>query len=365
MMSSKVKVHFVGTHGVPAKYGGFETLVDFLCKYLSDQVDCTVYCSAKKYTEKNKKYYNASLIYLPLSASGFQGIFYDVITLMRSFLKADVIVYLSPVGSGFFSFMNVFFRKKFIINHGGLNEWEREKLSYFERVYAKFNHKIAARFATVNIADNNLYKESLKANFGADSVVIRYGGDHVVKVDKENNPELIEKYPFVNEKYAVSVSRAQIDNNLHLVLEAFEEFDSYKLVLVSNWEVSAYGKDLYEKYKDHPNIILLDAIYDKKSLDFVRGNANLYIHTHSRCGTAPSLVEAMNLGKAIISFDVPTNRETTQNKAMYFTTVQDLKNILNNTNDDEINRNGEIMFDIARKNYTWDIVSSQYLNLIK
>jgi glycosyltransferase involved in cell wall biosynthesis len=261
--------------------------------------------------------------------------------------------------------MNFFLRKKIIVNHGGLYEWEREKLSFFEKKYARFNHKIAAKFATINITDNDLYKKSLKENFGVDAVVIRYGGDHVKHIEVKEHPELISKYPFVNEKYAVSVSRAQIDNNLHIVLKAFETFDSYKLVLISNWEVSIYGRELYEKYKDHPNIILLRAIYDKESLDFIRGNGYVYIHTHSRCGTAPSLVEAMNLGKAIISYDVPTNRETTHDKAMYFTNADDLRKVLNGINDDEALKNGKIMYDIASKNYTWDIVSNQYLNLIK
>ncbi|MDR1369433.1 MAG: DUF1972 domain-containing protein [Dysgonamonadaceae bacterium] len=366
-MNPKLKVHFVGTHGVPARYGGFETLADFLSQYLSDKMDLTVYCSGKAYKkeERLEKYYNASLYYIPIAANGFKGIFYDMISLFRAFGKADVVVFLGPAGSGFLTFMNAFFKKKLIINHGGLNEWEREKLPVFQRKYAKFNHKVAAHKASINIVDNELYRKSLLENFHADSVIIRYGGDHVRKISPEERPDLESKYPFVREKYAVSVSRAQIDNNLHLVLEAFENFDKYKLILVSNWNISGYGKDLFAKYKNHPNIVLLDAIYDKDSLDFIRGNARIYIHTHSRCGTAPSLVEAMSLGKAIVSYDVPTNRETTQNQAFFFSDSNSLIEILKKLDDEKVKSNEQLMQHIASENYTWDVVAAQYTKTIE
>nr|WP_319999862.1 DUF1972 domain-containing protein [uncultured Draconibacterium sp.] len=362
-MGKKLKVHIVGTHGVPAKYGGFETLADFLCQNLSDQFDFTVYCNANKYPEKQKTYYGAQLKYLKLDASGFKGIFYDLFTYVQALFTSDVILYLSPVGSGYMTPLKKLFGKRVIVNHGGLNEWEREKLSPFQKRWAKFNHRVAAKFADVNVADNNLYQDSLKENFNAESVVVRYGGDHVSKISPLNS-NLTEKYPFAAEKYAVSVSRAQIDTNIHIVLQAFEKFSKYKIVLVSNWNVSKYGEELKKKYKDHPNMILLDAIYDKQELDFVRGNAHVYIHSHSRCGTAPSLVEAMNLGNAIVSFDVPTNRETTQEKALFFQDSDSLFSLLKNLNDTTIEENKKLMKEIASNNYTWKYIANQYHDII-
>ncbi|MDR3060581.1 MAG: DUF1972 domain-containing protein [Dysgonamonadaceae bacterium] len=364
-MNSKLKVHFVGTHGVPARYGGFETLADFLAQHLSNDMDLTIYCSGKVYKKKYEKYYNASLIYIPIPASGFKGIIYDLVSLYKALSKADVIVFLGPVGSGFLTFMNFFFKKRLIVNHGGLNEWEREKLSVFQRKYAKFNHRIAAHRASVNIVDNELYRKSLLKNFHTNSIVIRYGGDHVLKITPEEKKDLLQKFPFVKGKYAVSVSRAQIDNNLHLLLETFEHFSEYKLVLISNWNISNYGKDLFIKYKDNPNMILLDAIYDKDTLDFIRGNAYIYIHTHSRCGTAPSLVEAMNLGRAIVSYDVPTNRETTQDQAFFFSDRESLVKILEELDEEKIKSNEKQMLKIASENYTWDIVAAQYARIIR
>jgi len=365
MVKKKIKVYIVGTHGVPAKYGGFETLADFLCQNLSSDFDITVYCNAHKYPVREKEYHGAKLKYLKLGANGFRGIFYDLLTYCDALFRADVILYLSPVGSGFMTPLKYLTGKKVIVNHGGLNEWEREKLNGLQKHWAKFNHRIAAKFADINIADNSLYQESLKDNFNAESLIIRYGGDHVKEIAPDDS-RFSKKYPFVkNERYAVSVSRAQLDNNIHIVLEAFESFSDFKIVLVSNWSISDYGKNLKEKYNKHPNMILLDAIYDKDELDYIRGNGYIYIHSHSRCGTAPSLVEAMNLGNAIISYDVPTNRETTHNKAYFFTDSNSLLNQLNNLNDVEIEKNKKTMKQIASKAYTWKIIASQYKEIIE
>lgn len=359
----KRKVHIVGTHGVPAKYGGFETLADFLCQYLGTDFDITVYCNAHKYPVRDPTYFGATLKYLKLEANGFSGIFYDVLTYIDALLHTDVVLYLSPVGSGFITPVKYLAGKKVVVNHGGLNEWEREKLNGLQRTWAKLNHRVAAKFADVNIADNRLYQQSLKDNFGADSVVIRYGGDHVQKIAPED-PRFSGKYPFVKDRYAVSVSRAQIDNNIHLVLEAFESFEDYRIVLVSNWDVSGYGKALKEKYLGHPNMILLDAIYDKEELDYIRGNAYVYVHSHSRCGTAPSLVEAMNLGNAILSYDVPTNRETTQDKAAFFQDAASLRVLLGSLTANDMDRNRRSMKEIASSEYTWKRISEQYRDLI-
>lgn len=360
-MKKKLKVHIVGTHGVPAKYGGFETLADYLCQNLNKDFDITVYCNSNKYSEKPESYFGVKLRYINIEANGFRGIFYDLFSYIISLTKADIILYLSPVGSGFMTPIKYLTSKKVIVNHGGLNEWEREKLTWIQRKWAKFNHFIAAKTSDINIVDNNLYKQSLKNTFGVESLVIRYGGDHAKKPDNLNG--LLSKYPYLNEKYAISVSRAQVDNNLHIVLEAFEKYNKYKLVLVANWDVSDYGKSLFEKYKNHPNIITQKAVYDTTELNALRSSSYCYIHSHSRCGTAPSLVEAMFMELPIISFDVPTNRETTQNKALYFNDTSTLIERLSSLDDDNRSCLSKEMKDIS-KNYTWEVISNQYKEAI-
>ena len=352
-------VAIIGTNGIPAKYGGFETLAENIVRQLNSCYNFIVYCSNKNndslWASENG---NVKLIRVPLDANGAQAVLYDIITTIHAWFKADTLLVLGPA-AGFFLFLNALFRKNVIVNHGGLNEWEREKLTWLQKKWAKYNHKIAARYSDINITDNYQYKKSLKDNFGTESIVIRYGGDHVTKIPISKN-DLFLKYPFINKKYAVSISRAQVDNNLHLVLKSFETFLSFPLVLISNWNVSDYGRELYKKYKTFENIIVLDAIYDKYELDFLRGNAYVYIHSHSRCGTAPSLVEAMSLNLPIISYDVPANRETTQNKAIFFKKEKELIELLSNINEDDFMNSSNSLYELASSEYTWAHVSSQY-----
>ena len=361
-VNQRRKLYIVGTHGVPARYGGFETLADHLCQHLNEDFDITVYCNAKKYTEHNTEYHGANLKYINLNASGFSGIFYDLITFPIAAIKADVILFLGVTGAGFIVPCAKFFRVKVIVNQGGLKEWEREKLSWLQKKWAKFNHKVSARYSDQNIVDNELYGICLRNDFNAESTVIRYGGDHVKKIDTAG---FINKHSFLTSPYAVSVSRAQIDNNLHLLLECFECFNKFPLVLISNWEVSTYGQSLKAKYLGAENIILVDAIYDRDELDCIRANAAIYIHSHSRCGTAPSLVEAMCLEKPVMSFNAATNIETTENKALYFANSEELYELLVNSGQDQMHSLGAAMTRIAQKKYRWKTIADQYRKLIQ
>lgn len=354
------KVAIIGTNGLPSKYGGFETLVDNLTLSIGNKFDFSVYCSKTPKRNRLKYVNNARLIYLPFKANGWQSIIYDILSTFHAWIYADILLILGPV-AGFILPLNKIFKKKLIVNHGGLNEWEREKFSLFSRFWVKINYRISGMSATYNIADSILLKESLMKTFGVDSKVIRCGGDHAQK--KGINHKLLLKYPFLNDKYAVSVSRAQIDNNLHIVLKSFEKFNDFKLVIVSNWNVSKYGRRLRDRYKNHSNIILLDAIYDNNEINAIRGNAFLYIHSHSRCGTSPSLVEAMCLKIPVICYDAPTNRETTHNKSIYFKNSEELHNTLQNIDSSELKKLRSNLVKIANEEYTWEHVGKEYEKL--
>ncbi len=361
-MISKRKVAIVGTNGIPARYGGYETLAEYLTKYLSSEFDFTVYCS-KTQPQQQKIFNGSRLIHIPLKANGWQSIFYDFFTLLHASFNSDVILYLGPSAGFAVPFLKIF-KKRIIVNHGGLNEWEREKYSSFQRFIAKMGHKYAAKFADYNIADNFHLRESIKKTFNKESLVIRYGGDHAVKAEIQS--ELIIKYPFLSNDYFVNVSRAQVDNNLHLVLESFRTSIDKTLVMVSNWSISKYGIELKKEYKNkYPHIIILDAVYEPKEINAIRGNAQVYIHSHSYCGTSPSLVEAMSLGLPIISFDVLTNRETTQNKAFYFKNERDLHDLIKLQKKEDLSLNGKEMKRIADKDYTWSSISSKYAVLFR
>ena len=194
--------------------------------------------------------------------------------------------------------------------------------------------------------------------FGIDAGMIRYGGDNVAPVVP--NDELVAKYPFLIDEYYVSVSRAQSDNNLHVVLEAFAKMPDKKLVLVSNFKKSTYGVELYEKYKDFENMYLINGVYEKTEINAIRFNARAYIHSHSRCGTPPSLCEAMYLGRPIISYDAEVNHELTEDHALFFQDADELVNVVNNLTEDTLSNLSEYSIDISHRKYTWEYISKEY-----
>ncbi|GAB1416545.1 glycosyltransferase family 1 protein [Paludibacter sp.] len=357
----KKKVAIVGTNGIPARYGGFETLAENLTKELNEEFDFIVYCS-KIQKPKLKSFNNSKLINLPLKANGLQSLIYDTLTTIHALIFYDIILLLGPA-VGYVLVLNKLFKKKIIVNHGGLNEWEREKLSKREKRYAYLSHKIAAKYASVNIADNLPLAKSLSNIFGINTEVVEYGGDHIKNVLPSKDE--LDKFPFLGLDYDISVSRAQIDNNIHLLLEVYENIKDRNIVIVSNWNISEYGLQLKEKYKDKfPNIFIVDAIYDKNLLDVVRSNAKLYIHSHSQCGTAPSLVEAMNYNIPVICFDVETNRATTKDKSLYFHDKESLSVLLKSLNQQTLENLKSNMYEIAKTNYSWKNIAKKYKIII-
>lgn len=359
-MQKKNKVAIIGTNGIPAQYGGFETLAENLTKELDCKYNFTVYCSNKQ-KSKLKSFNNSKLINLPLNANGWQSVLFDFVSTIHAWLTSDVLLILGP-SAGFVLPLNRFFKKVLIVNHGGLNEWKREKYSMLRKKLIRLNHKLSANAANFNIVDNYPLKESIYKSFNVNSIVIEYGGDHVKQ--RRITDSLISKLFFLKNKYDLSVARAQIDNNLHLLLETYVKLQDRNLVLISNWEVSEYGKELKQKYLNtYPNIFIIDSIYDKFILDIIRSNTELYVHSHSRCGTAPSLVEAMNYNIPIICYDVVTNRATTKNKSIYFSTSRELGNILKDISQEDLERIKKEMFFISRNNYKWSIISEKYSNL--
>jgi len=133
--------------------------------------------------------------------------------------------------------------------------------------------------------------------------------------------------------------------------------------MVGNWDNSAYGKKLKAHYNQFPNLYFYDPIYELATLDLLRSNAQYYIHGHSAGGTNPSLVEAMYLGLPILSFDVIYNRATTNNQAVYFNNVNELRQLLRQIDRLPLIAIGQNLQDFAYKKYLWVDISQRYAQL--
>ena len=363
---TKKKISIIGTNGVPANYGGFETLADYLCRGLSKDFEIIVYCSRTPKNKRLKTYSGAKLIYLPFKANGWQSMIYDSVSIIYSLFVHDVLVILGF--SGVFAFFaKPFFNKKIVFNIGGV-EWKKVRgtkaLGKLEILAKKIFERICIYFSDVIIVDNKVLQDYVWETYKKKSVLAEYGGDHSVKLGASKNMK--EKYFFLQGDYDLAVARSQEDMNIHILINAYKEFPSRKLVIISNWSNSSYGRDLFEKNHNlFSNIFLLPAIYNINELNVIRGNATLYLHSHSLCGTAPSLVEAMYMGLPVICFDVDTNRATTEGKTYYFNDCASLRILLSSINNEKLKEISINLTEIAKRRYYWDRICGLYKECVE
>lgn len=357
-MSKKKQVALIGSVGVPANYGGFESLVEnIIGDNCSENIDYTVYCSTKAYSEKQKIYKGAKLKYLPFKANGIQAIIYDAVSIFNALKHADVLVVLGITSCFLLPFIKIFSKKKIIVNVDGLC-FLRDKFSYFQKLYLRKSLNITIKYADVIIADNKAIQEFIKDNFNKSATLIEYGGDHALSDNLVNENKIIDEYSIDKGNYAFSLCRIEPENNVHVTLEAFKQTGK-KLVFIGNWEKNEYGRKLYVEYSKYNNISLIKPIYDTNILSVFRNNASMYIHGHSVGGTNPSLVEMMFFNVPIISYDVIFNRYATEDKAHYYKTIDELKLLLNKEVD-FFRENAKEMNSIASRRYLWSIISSKY-----
>lgn len=357
-MSTK-KVAIIGTVGLPACYGGFETLVAQLVKHLHQEHELTVYCSGKRYPKAQRQSHHAGarLVYVPLDANGVQSILYDCLSILHALFYADVLLVLGVPGGILLPFVKVFTRKRIIVSIDGI-EWRRSKWNRLAKWYLRLAENLAVKFSHADISDNDAIQNYTARTYSTRSRVIEYGGDHVVR--QPITPAHNARYPFLSSPYAFKVCRIEPENNVAMILEAFAELPQYPFVLVGNWANSAFGQQLKAQYGGLPHLHLLDPIYDQAELDVLRGHCQVYIHGHSAGGTNPSLVEAMYLGLSIVAFGVSFNRATTEHKARYFATREELKTLLQDSSLATWQALGRQMQAIAERRYKWEIIARKY-----
>ena len=264
-------------------------------------------------------------------------------------------------GCAFYRF-SAFSKKKLVINIDGL-EHRRDKWNKWVRRFLKFSEKQAVKYGDVIVTDNQGITDYVTEEYGKKSALIAYGGDQVIQdISEAEAIKTLTKYNLESEGYSLAICRIEPENNVHTILEAFSKTPDKNLVFVGNWTKSAYGKEMMERYSKFPNIKIQPAIYDLRILNVLRSNCQFYLHGHSAGGTNPSLVEAMFFGKPILAFDCVYNRESTENKAEYFTSTTDLIARLTNklVNHSE---NGSAMAEIADRRYRWETISRQYESL--
>ena len=341
-------ISVIGTVGVPACYGGFESLVENLLP--SRKIDL-IYCTRKAYENELSEYKGSRLKYWSLDANGVQSIPYDVISIVHSllFTKNDLLV-LGVSGAIAIPFFKLFSKRKVVTNIDGL-EWKRAKWGKTAKWFLKFSEKVAVKFSDKVIADNAAIAEHVLTAYNKQAEVIAYGGDHAVK----------GYLPAEKEAFSLALCRIEPENNVKMILEAYAQVPNQSLKFIGNWNNSEFGKELKNRFGVFNNIELIDPIYDLEQLFKLRSKAARYIHGHSAGGTNPSLVEMMFFDLPIYCFDCNYNRASTEDKAMYFSSSEHLVELLNTKNEDLTI--AKQMLEVSKRRYTWSIVKQHYENL--
>lgn len=351
-----MKIACIGTVGVPASYGGFETLVDQLIE--SDDARFTVYCSSGHYSKKIKSYKNADLVYVPIKANGILSLCYDMVCIIHAVVTGHKALLLLGVSGAFMlPMLRLFPAIKVVSNLDGV-EWRREKWGRFAKYTLRLLEFIAVKCSHTIISDNAAIADYVRSQYGKNSVTIAYGGDHV-KTPAVVDSFSQESHSLVSDSFALAICRVEPENNIHVILEAFAAVEM-RLVVIGNWENSSYGSDLYAMYKDLDGITLLGPEYSLARLYRYRSSCSLYVHGHSAGGTNPSLVEAMHFGKPIVAFDCVFNRASLEGKGSFFSNAPDLVNLLSTPS---VMETGKEILEVAERRYTWSEIRNQYLAL--
>ena len=244
-----MKIAILGSRGIPANYGGFETCAEEISKRLIKRGhDVTVYC-CRPYSRSRKRHYKGiKRIVLPtIRHKILEKPLFNLLSLFHVlFTQADVILMLG-VSVSPSCFIPRIFGKKIAINIDGL-EWQRKKWGTLVSIYLKFAERMAGITADRVITDALWIKDYYKKTYKKEPVYIPYGAE----IGTTSSDDILKKFDLKSNQYILYVGRFEPENNALVVREAFEEIQnpSKKLVMVGN---APFSKSYIKQVKDTKN----------------------------------------------------------------------------------------------------------------
>ena len=360
MKNELITSAIIGTVGIPANYGGFETIVDELAKRYCGDNQIFVYCSSISYSEKIEKYHQFNLVYLPLRANGIQSILYDAISILHAVykLKCTKILLLGVSGALLIPIIK-FIHPSIIItcNIDGL-EWRRAKWRWWEQKFLRFLERLSCKYSDHIISDNLHIRSHVQTSYNRESDLISCGGEHALQA----KPIKIEKYHIPADFY-LKICRVEPENTVEMVLNAFRKLGDENLVFVGNWQHSDFARSIFESFKNERNIFLIGPSYDKDEIYTLRSRCKAYVHGHSAGGTNPSLVEILHFNKMPICFRCNYNEASTFGLASYFSDEHELIEIIEQEKWQH-DKNLNALYRQSCKEYNWETISEKYFKYL-
>jgi len=380
-----INVFVIGSKGIPARYGGFETFVDCLtAEKNSAKIKYHVACMGKDYTEF--EYNNARCFNVPVSNIGSaKAVEYDIKSLKASIAYIEkkrlenCIIYILACRIGPFMFL---FKQRLkrlnirlYVNPDG-HEWMRGKWNKAIRQYWKYSECLMVKHSDLLICDSIGIEEYIKREYEAykpRTTFIAYGATIGEPEDIDGSDDFrswCSKHGVSAGDYYLMVGRFVPENNFELIIGEFMASASLKdLVIITNVENNKFYDKLLQNtsFVEDKRIKFVGTVYDRKLLKAIREQAYAYIHGHEVGGTNPSLLEALATTKVNILLNVVFNAEVGRQAALYFNKEQgSLKAVIEDADRlsgiqaEELGRESRRRIN---EDYSWDMIVSKYEEL--
>ena len=356
----------MGTRGVPALYGGFETAVEEIgSRLVTRGYDVTVYCRNPGQTMTSYK--GMRLVNLPAVRHRMaETLSHTAASTAHAIVREhpDVVLLLNAGNAPLLKPLHLAGIPT-AIHLDGL-ESKREKWRGAGAKYYRWAEKASVRWGDEVIADAQAIADHVQRQYGRTCVVIPYGADVI-----DPGSERLVELGLSPQGYHLVVARFEPENHVLDAVHAYRESTEQRpLVVVGSAPYSQwYVEKVREAAGDDPRIRFTGGIYDQQLLDELYANCLAYIHGHSVGGTNPSLLRAMGAGAPVLAYDVEFNREVTAGEALFWADAGGLTAILDHiasgAQDDRLAALRSAGQQRVRDAYQWDAVTDAYERLIQ
>jgi glycosyltransferase involved in cell wall biosynthesis len=328
-----MKVSILGTRGIPASHGGFETFAEHLALYLSKRGhDVTVYCqNFANEPAREDDWHSIRRVTLHGSATPIGSMVFDLKAALHACRRPGVVLTLG-YNTAVLSILYRLTGRPSLMNMDGI-EWRREKWSPMQRLWLRLNERAGAVLSNHLIADHPEIGTYLGHFASKDKItVIPYESEPIAAAD----PTLLQPYGLTPNQYAIVIARVEPENSLLEIVQAFSRKPrGIKLFMLGRFypEANQYHRKVIDAAG--PEVIFADAVYDKDVVQALRFFARVYIHGHRVGGTNPSLVESLAAANPVIAHDNQFTRWVAGPGQRYFASADDLSNILDDLLEDQ------------------------------
>jgi glycosyltransferase involved in cell wall biosynthesis len=355
-----IRIAMVGTRGVPARYGGFETCVEEVGRRLADRGHLvTVYCRRVEGQVASDNYEGMQLVHLPaLKRRSLETLSHTALSvshLLRH--RTDAVVMFNAANSPFLPLLRA--ARIPVATHVDGLEWMRAKWGPIGQRYYRAAESLSVKWSDALIADASGIQQYYTDEFAVDTELISYGVP-LVAHGFDRLPEL----SIQPDGYHLVVARFEPENHVYEIVDGYVRSNAkLPLVVVGS---APYANDYTDSIRrlGDSRVRFLGGVWDQNLLDQLYGNARSYLHGHSVGGTNPSLLRAIGAGAPTTAFDVIFNREVLGDAGTYFSTPEDVQVAIQDveTNPAVAQARGDLGRTRAAK-YSWDEVATAYEGL--